>query len=216
MQRLHVLEASQRERNDTVLRTAAQYDILIAVADGAHGFTDGVVCGRAGRNRAVVFALEAEAHGQMRGDDIGNEFGDGKGRDAAGAFTYKLFDLGLGYVQTADARTVDDTGAIRVEGTRSQSGLVNGLLSGSDGKVRALVHALGLSALDVLRDVEVLDLGGQLDLVVGHVKAGDAADAARARSQRLPIRRNAHPDRGDRAHAGNYKFCLIQMVHHLS
>ena len=64
--------------------------------------------------------------------------------------------------------------------------------------------------------VEVLELGCNLYGQVGCVKAGDAADAALARGQRLPIGRNAHPDRGDRAHAGNYKFCLIQMVHHLS
>ena len=139
----------------------------------------------------------------MRGDDVGNEFGDGEGRDAAGTFIDELFNLGLGDVQTADARTVDDTGAIRVEGTRGQTGLVDGLLSGSDGKVRALVHALGLSALDVLGDVEVLDLGGQLDLVIGHVKAGDRADAALAVLERLPEGRDIVADRGHRAHTCN-------------
>ncbi len=103
---------------------SVMYRPPMPVANGAHGLADGVVCSCAGRNRAVVFTLEAEAHGQVRGDDIGNQLGDGEGRDAAGAFIDKLFNLGLGDVQTADARTVDDTGAVRIEGTRSQTGLI--------------------------------------------------------------------------------------------
>ena len=210
VQRLHVLEAGQREGDDAVLGAAAQHDVLIAVADGAHGFADGVVGRRAGRHRAIVFALEAEAHGDVGRGHVGDELRDGQGRDTARALGQQFFDLDLGDVQAADARAIDDARAQRIERAWGQAGLVDRLLGGCDGKVAVLVHALGLALLDILGHVEVLDLGGQLNLIVGDVHMGNGADAAFAFFERLPEGGHIVANRRDRAHA-----CDDDSFHHV-
>ena len=201
---LHVLEACHRDRDNAVLGAAADNNVLIAVADGAHSLTDGVVAGRTRGDRAEILALEAEVHGDIRRRDVGDHLRDREWRNAAGTLFEQLRNLLLGNVQTAYARAEDNARAIGIEIAFLEACLLDSLNRCRHCVMHICVCAARLTLLHILGRVEVLDLCTQLYLKIGYIKLGDGTDAAFAGLERLPKRRHIVADRSDGTHAGDY------------
>ena len=205
--RLHILEARHRDRDDAVLGAAADHHILISVADRAHRLTDRVVAGRASGYRAEILALETEAHRDISRRHVGDHLGDAQRRHTTGALFVQLRDLLLGNVQTAHARAVDHARAVGVEVAFLEARLIDRLLRRRQCEVAVEVHAARLALVHILGYVKILDLCGQLDLIIGYIKLGDRPNAALAGLERCPKRLHVIANRRDCAHTGDdYSF----------
>ena len=205
--RLHILEARHRDRNDAVLSTAANHNILIAVTDGSHRLADRMVTGCTSGYRAEILALETEAHRDIGGRHIGDHLRDAQRRHAARTLFVQLGNLLLGNLQAAHARTIDNARTVGVKIALRQARLFNRLLCCGQRKMAVNVHAARLTLIHILGHIKILDLSGQLYLKIGYVKLGNRPNAALTGLERCPKRLHVIANRRDCAHTGDdYSF----------
>ena len=211
-QGLHVDKASHAALRDGRLGPAGDDGVSIAVANGPHGLTDGVGAGGAGGHRGHGRALAVVANGDHAGSHVGDEHGDKVGGDALGATVQELVVLGGEGADAADAGAEVHGHPLRGQGT-DDAALLHGLGSGSHAVLGEGIAAQDLGLVHVSTGIKVLDLGGDLGLVVGGVEQGDRADAVDPVFQVVPALVHGVAHGADDAQAGDHhSACLFHCV----
>ena len=125
--------------------------------------------------------------------------GIAKGLTRSGPFVSSVVVTVLERLDPADSRR--DRGA-DVVGLRAdvECRILLRLIGGGEDQVHETIDAPSFLVLDPLRGVEVLDLAGEVDLVVRVVELLDLARARLAGEQTLPGRLDVVAERRDRAH----------------
>ena len=116
--------------------------------------------------------------------------------------------LSLHGLETSDAGTDADAHTVGIFLLHVDAGHLESFLGGSYRKLGERLHSLGCLGIHVCLRVEVLDLGGQLCLVVGGIKVGDGPDAHGLILNAGPELLHAVSDGGDGSHTGHYNSVL--------
>ena len=229
---MHGLEAADAVFLDGALGAAGDHDVGTAGADHVEGHADGVGGGGAGGGDGEDGALGLEGDGDVAGALVGDEHGDGHGGEAAGALLEEGLVAGAVDFLAADAHAQDAAHALGVHalgrlgpdglpgvraglgglGEGGVAGVDPRLLGGGDGVLREAGDALGLLGVDVLADVEVADLAGDLDVQAGSVEALDGLDAATAGADAFPKGLHIIAQGRDATQTGDDDFLLVHGV----
>ena len=226
---MHGLEAADAVFLDGALGAAGDHDVGTAGADHVEGHTDGVGGGGAGGGDGEDGAFGLEGDGDVAGAFVGDEHGDGHRGEAAGALLEEGLVAGAVNFLAADANAEDaaDTlgvdalgelgadglpGVVDALGEGGVAGVDPGLLGGGDGVLGEAGDALGLLGVDVLGDIEVADLAGDLDVEAGSVEALNGLDAATAGTDAFPVGLHIIAQGGDAAQTGDDDFLLVHGV----
>ena len=133
---------------------------------------------------------------------LGIIIGTSSGFTRSGPLVEKLVDLGVQGLQAADAAADHRPHAVRL-GAGVELGVGGRQLGGRDRVAREEVETAHLALLDEVLGIEVLDLGGDVHLVVGGVEARDRADARLAGDEPSPEGVDVVAQRRDDAEAGD-------------
>ena len=165
-QSAHGGKTAHTQGGDGGLRTTSDHDIGIAVFDQSTGLANAVQTRGASRDHGQVGALEATADGHMARDHV-DDGGRHKKRGNAPRTAGHQFGMGVfDQWQPTDARTNHATDAGGLFFTQSlpsgQTGIGHRLQSRNDAKVDETVHPARFFGADVLVQVQVADLTGDL------------------------------------------------------
>lgn len=89
-------------------------------------------------------------------------------------------------------------------GVAGEPGILHGLLGGRDSVLRKKVETLGCHLVNITGDVKILDLGGDLRLIIGGIKVMNQPDAGNPIGEILPESGDVVSHRGNGAEAGDY------------
>ena len=201
-------EARHADRADGRLAAAGEHDVGVAVADEARGVADRVRAGGAGRAGGAQRALRPQLERHVRRAHVGDHHGDQQRVGAVGALVEELVGLDVQRLQAADAARHDRPDPLRL-GAGVEVRVGGRVLGRRDRVAAEEVEPAHLALVDVVLGVEVLDLGGDVHLVVRGVEAGDLADARLAGHEATPEGVHVVAERRDDAETGDDDSALL-------
>ena len=176
------------------------HGVRLSGTEQGGGGGDGVVARGTGGADGETGALDLVGDGELSRRDVPQNPGHQLGPHP-GAF---LGQLALGPLNGGQARQSgahDDTGAV---GVCLQAAGGQGLLGGDVGVLHKVLHAVCQLGGHVVFCPEVLHFSGHLDGQRLHIQLLNGVDTGNALNQAVPVALHAHPDGGDRAHAGDH------------
>ena len=118
---LHRAKPGDAHGNDCRFRAAGEHDVRVAHLDGAPGFADGVVGGRAGGAGGEIRPAQIEIHRDQARRHVADKHWDREGRDPAWAALQQRIVLVRRGGQAADAGAENHTNFIPVFRLQRQS-----------------------------------------------------------------------------------------------
>ncbi len=195
-------KAGHADRAHGRLAAAGEHHLGVAVADDARRVADGVGAGGAGGNGGAQRALGAQLERDVRRAHVGDHHRHEQRVHAVRALGEELVDLGVQRLQAADAAADHRPDPVRL-GAGVELGVGGRQLGGRDRVPREEVEPPHLALVDEVLGVEVLDLGGDVHLVVAGVEARDRPDARLAGDEPPPERVDVVAQRRDHAETGD-------------
>ena len=132
--------------------------------------------------------METKVNADLSGSDVGNHLRDEERielRTSLDVLTI-VDHLLLERVDTADAHAVNDADAALVHRLKVESRVLDTLNGANHGQLRVAVHLAHLLAVQVIADVEVFHLAGELRLEVRRIKLCNRCCAAFTSHEVLP------------------------------
>ncbi|MPN20519.1 hypothetical protein SDC9_167898 [bioreactor metagenome] len=172
------------------------------MAYGAQRFADRIASGGAGGNGRYGGALAAETDRDHARGHIGNHHRDKIGRNLSRPLFKQLFMFNHKRVDAAYAGAEIHAHAFRRD-CSGNTAVRHGLAGGGNRVLRVEVCARQFKPVEILQRVKILYLGGDFDLILFGVKAGDRTYSAFSVFQIIPKGGDIITQRGDGAHPGN-------------
>jgi hypothetical protein len=186
-ERPHRAEPRDADARDRGFRPAGEHHVRAAQPDRIEALPDRHVRGGARRALRRERAARAELHRDPRRAHVRDDLRDRERVDPVGAALAEHVIAVLERLQAADPGRDRDADAVGLRRDR-EAGVGLRHAGGGEDHLREPVHPPGLLALDPYRRVEVLQLAGEVDRVVGRVELRDRARARLSREQVLPRR----------------------------
>src|SRR5439155_5927800 len=178
--RLDLAESTHRQRRDGCFRATGKHGYGVATLYDLRRLADAVSAGCAGADDGVI----GPAGLSVNGDDAGRHVGDHhRHRERAYPLGPALQQRGVTFLDllhAADARAHNHADVVRVHLGGVEARLRQRLLGSRERELAVAADVAGGLAIHVVLGVEALDLGRDLGVEVGGVKAGDAADSGDA------------------------------------
>src|ERR1700730_19303837 len=133
--RAHGGESSDAHGSDGGFGASRNHYVGVVVLDDAEGIADGVGAGGAGRGRRFIWALGAEAHGNVSGGEVDDGGGNEEGGDLAGPALHERGMFPLDHVESADARADMNADILGVFGRDLELRHLHRFIGGGDGEV---------------------------------------------------------------------------------
>ena len=201
-------EPGHADGADGRFAAAGEHDLGRSVADEARGIPDRVGGRGASRARGAERAPRAELERHVRGAHVGDHHGDQQRVGAVRPLVEELVGLDVQRLQATDAAGHDGPDPLCL-----CAGVEGGVPGGVDGRRDRIateeVQPARLALVDVVLSDEALDLGGDVHLVAGGVKAGDLADSRLAGHKPAPERVHVVADGRDDTKAGDDDSALL-------
>jgi hypothetical protein len=178
--------------------SSAEHDVGPAEPDRVESVADRHVRGRARRALGAERAARPEHDRNPPRTEIRDDRRNRERVDAVGAAMDERVVALLERADAADTRRDRGTDAVGL-GPDVETGVLLRLEGGGEDEMREAVHAPRVLAVDPLRRVEVLDLAGEVHLVVGVVELRDLAGPRVAVEQPPPGRLGVVSERRHRA-----------------
>ncbi len=209
---LHGREAADSKGRDRRLRSAADHQILIAVADPVERVADRIVAARAGRHRAGAHSAEAVINGNPGGGHIGDRHRNEERTDLLIPLLHAAQMLLLDDGEAADSAGDDHARvpASRLNGlfvlflrrNPVNSRHLQCLCRCIKGKLRKPCHPESFSFVQTFRRVEVLHLRRKLYFKIRCIKLCNRSDAVFPFANFRPALFHAVPERVHGSEAG--------------
>jgi len=166
---------------------------------------------RTGRNQGDIRALEAKLDRQVARDHVDDRTRDEEWRNfaytASGIFVLGPFDQR----QTTDTGTDGNANAFEIDDVFFiQTRITHSLNASSQAKMDEVIHAACVFGGNILSNVKVPDLAGNLDREGAGIELGDCGNTGFACQNILPSFFNGVSDRANDAQTGNYDSATCQ------
>ena len=180
-------EAGDGLGHDGCLRAAGEDGVGVAMLDRAEGLADCVGGGGARGHDGQRGAERLMADGDVARGHVGDHHRDHeRGGATRAALGDRVAVVGEGVDAARAGAHVDAQALVVDRAVGAEAGVGHGLVGGDERVLRVEVQVGGLLLAQQRRAVEVLDLGGHLDLEGLGVEVGDGADAAAPGDHALP------------------------------
>ena len=210
-------ETCQTHGDNARFGTTGDHHIGIITFDHPIGFTDGVASGGTCSCQTEIRTAHAVTYGNVSGSNITDHHGDQKRRNPSGTAVEQHFVFPFQSTETAD--TAGDDHAVTVAvgtafaGFNIESGIAQSLFSSDHCILGIQIHVTCFFRGDVLGNVQIFDLTGNMGTVCRGIKTGDLTETATAVDQRIPKIRHVVTDTGKHAATGNNHSSFIHKLH---
>ena len=172
-QSLHSTEACYSSRRNTCFSTACQHYICITTLQYTESITNIIGTSSTGSYNTAAWPLQAKGNGYMASSHIANHHRNEEWADTGRSLVKQLLILAMHGLNAANTAAYESTDSFQIFLLQIQLGILNSQLSCCHSKLSITINTLGFLLVHIIGWVKILNLAGNLCLVLCCIEAGN-------------------------------------------
>ena len=185
-QSLHSTEACYSSRRNTCLSTTCQHYICITTLQYTESITNIIGASSTGSYNTAAWPLQTKSDGYMTSSHITNHHWNEEWADTGRSLVKQLLILAMHSFNAANTAAYKSTNSLQIFLLQIQLGILNSQLGCCHSKLSITVNALGFLLVHIIGWVKILNLAGNLCLVLCCIKAGNFINTILAGHHGIP------------------------------